>query len=98
MWMIVIGVDVHKHSSTAVAVDEVGRPLDELSEADSEELLAWAGRLPGERLWALEDCRHVTRNLERALLEPWTPAWTTWLVEQYLAPFFPPDVTTMGTG
>ena len=27
--MIVIGVDVHKHSLTAVAVDEVGRPLAE---------------------------------------------------------------------
>jgi hypothetical protein len=26
--MIVIGVDVHKHSSTAVAVDELGRPLE----------------------------------------------------------------------
>ena len=25
--MIVIGVDVHKHTLTAVAVDEVGRPL-----------------------------------------------------------------------
>jgi hypothetical protein len=25
--MIVIGVDVHKHSLTAVAVDEVGRSL-----------------------------------------------------------------------
>ena len=29
--MIVIGVDVHKHSLTAVAVDEVGRPLAERS-------------------------------------------------------------------
>ena len=28
--MIVIGVDVHKHSFTAVAVDEVGRQLDAL--------------------------------------------------------------------
>ena len=27
--MIVIGVDVHKHSFTAVAVDEAGRMLDE---------------------------------------------------------------------
>jgi hypothetical protein len=27
--MIVIGVDVHKHSLTAVAVDETGRPLAE---------------------------------------------------------------------
>jgi predicted NBD/HSP70 family sugar kinase len=29
MSMIVIGVDVHKHSLTAVAVDETGRPLAE---------------------------------------------------------------------
>ena len=27
--MIVIGLDVHKQSVTAVAVDEAGRPLDE---------------------------------------------------------------------
>jgi hypothetical protein len=27
--MIVIGVDVHTHSLTAVAVNEVGRPLGE---------------------------------------------------------------------
>ncbi len=27
--MIVIGVDVHKHSLTAVALDEAGRMLDE---------------------------------------------------------------------
>jgi hypothetical protein len=27
--MIVIGLDVHKRSVTAVAVDEAGRPLDE---------------------------------------------------------------------
>ena len=29
--MIVVGVDVHKQSLTAVAVDEVGRPLAERS-------------------------------------------------------------------
>lgn len=29
--MIVIGVDVHKHSLTAVAVDEAGRQLDQLT-------------------------------------------------------------------
>ena len=67
--MIVIGVDVHKHSLTAVAVDETGRRLDELTVAYPDELLlAWAGRLGGERLWAVEDCRHVTRALERRLL------------------------------
>ena len=33
--MIVIGVDVHKHSLTAVAVDEAGRMLDEPLEGGS---------------------------------------------------------------
>jgi transposase len=70
MAMIVIGVDVHKHSLTAAAVDEAGRLLDELTVAYPDELLlAWAARLGGERLWAVEDCRHVTRGLERRLLE-----------------------------
>jgi transposase len=67
--MIVIGVDVHKHSLTAAAVDEAGRLLDELTVAYPDEvLLAWASRLGVDRLWAVEDCRHVTRALERRLL------------------------------
>src|SRR5512132_3077824 len=65
--MIVIGVDVHKHSLTAVAVDEVGRQLDRLSTTSGDELLAWSKTFAIEPLWALEDCRHVTRGLERAL-------------------------------
>ena len=67
--MIVVGVDVHKHSLTAVAVDELGRERDTWSGAIGAGLLAWARALDGERLWALEDCRHVTRGLERMLLE-----------------------------
>jgi transposase len=67
--MIVIGVDVHKHSLRAVAVDEAGRMLDEMTVAAAdEELLVWAGGLDGERLWAVEDCRQLTRWLERQLL------------------------------
>src|SRR6266536_3870879 len=67
--MIVIGVDVHKHSLTAVAVDEAGRMLDEKTVAAADgELVAWASGLSGERLWALEDCRQLTRALERELL------------------------------
>src|SRR5438093_2995576 len=67
--MIVIGVDVHKHSLTAVAVDEAGRMLDETTVAAADDgLLVWAGELDGERLWALEDCRQLTRALERRLL------------------------------
>jgi transposase len=67
--MIVIGVDVHKQSVTAVAVDEAGRMLEERTVAvGSEELIGWASALSAERLWALEDCRGLTRWLERQLL------------------------------
>src|SRR6266404_3726121 len=67
--MIVIGVDVHKQSVTAVAVDEAGRILDERTVlVGSEELVGWASALGGERLWALEDCRLLTPWLERQLL------------------------------
>jgi transposase len=67
--MIVVGLDVHKHALTAVAVDELGRAVAErTSTVNPELLLAWARSLGPERLWALEDCRHVTRGLERALL------------------------------
>jgi len=67
--MIVIGLDVHKHSVTAVAVDEAGRPLAEaLIPVGSDELPAWAAAFDSERLWAVEDCRQLTRWLERQLL------------------------------
>ena len=67
--MIVVGVDVHKHSLMAVAVDGAGRVLEERRVVCGEpSLLAWAGGLGSERLWALEDCRHVTGALGRMLL------------------------------
>ena len=67
--MIVIGLDVHKQSVTAVAVDGAGRPLDEkVISVGSDELLGWASSLAAERLWAVEDCRQLTRWLERQLL------------------------------
>src|SRR5579864_553192 len=67
--MIVIGLDVHKQSVTAVAVDEAGRPLEEkLITVGSCELLGWAAALDAERLWAVEDCRQLTGWLERQLL------------------------------
>src|SRR5579859_2566060 len=65
--MIVIGVDVRKHSLSAVAVDEVGRQLDCVETSDPAELVSWSKRVGRRRLWALEDCRHVTRGLERRL-------------------------------
>src|SRR5215204_5010520 len=49
--MIVIGVDVHKHSLTAVAVDEAGRMLDEETvHAADYEFVDWASGLGGEKL------------------------------------------------
>jgi len=67
--MIVIGLDVHKQSVTAVAVDEAGRPLAEkVVRVGSDDLLAWAAALDAERLWAVEDCRQLTGWLEKQLL------------------------------
>jgi transposase len=67
--MIVIGLDVHKQSVTAVAIDEAGRPLGEkVVIVGSDELLGWAAAFSDQRLWAVEDCRQLTRWLERQLL------------------------------
>ena len=59
--MIVVGVDVHKHSLAAVAVDELGRTLAEHAGLVDAQVIGWARSLGEERLWAVEDCRHVTR-------------------------------------
>ena len=71
--MIVIGVDPHKQTHTAAAVEAaLGELLDERTvkarQPGHQQLLAWARSLGGERLWALEDCRHVSVSLERFLL------------------------------
>ncbi len=71
--VIVIGVDPHKQTHTAAAVEvDVGRVCGERTviarQRGHEQLLAWARSLDDERLWALEDCRHVSGSLERFLL------------------------------
>lgn len=71
--MIVIGIDPHKRSHTAAAVESAtGELLGELTVAASPEgasrLLAWALELAAESSFALEDCRHVSRSLERFLI------------------------------
>jgi transposase len=69
--MVIIGVDSHKRTHTAVVVDGNGRKLAERTTPTSPdghlELLRWARHWP-ERTWALEDCRHLTRRLEGDLL------------------------------
>lgn len=69
--MVIVGIDAHKHSHTAVAVDGSGRKLAERTVAASRaghlELLRWARRWRVRR-WAIEDCRHLTHRLEADLL------------------------------
>jgi transposase len=72
--MLVVGIDVHKKSHTAVAVDDVGKKVGEVvvpaTDAGHRQLLGWVrsrfGQAPDR--WAVEDCRHLTGRLEHALL------------------------------
>ena len=69
--MVTLGIDAHKRNHTVVAVDEQGRQLAQRSagatSSDHLELVGWAARF-AERRWAVEDCRHLSRRLERDLL------------------------------
>jgi transposase len=70
--MMVIGIDAHKRSHTAVTVDELGRQGFTKTVGTTTqghlELLKWAAGYDEQRLWAIEDCRHLTRRLERDLI------------------------------
>lgn len=71
--MIVIGADTHKQTHTIVALDgATGRELGTLTFSSRPEgaleALVWAARLDGERVWAIEDVRHVSARLERELI------------------------------
>jgi transposase len=69
---MVIGIDAHKRSHTAFTVDEMGRQgfvkTIGTTTHDHLRLLNWAVGLATERLWAIEDCRHLTRRLERDVI------------------------------
>ncbi len=72
--VVVLGADVHKRTHTVVAVDVVGAKAGErtvaATDAGHAALLRWARRsfADSERVWAVEDCRHLTARLERCLL------------------------------
>lgn len=71
--MVTLGIDAHKRSHTVVAVDDLGRELGTktttaTTTAEHLELLRWAERFDGERSWAVEDCRHLSRRLEADML------------------------------
>jgi len=71
--MVTIGVDPHKQTHTAAAVNELGvevahgtlpaRPVG------NGQLLEWARALSSERVWAVEDVRNVSGSLERFVID-----------------------------
>jgi transposase len=72
--MIVLGADTHKRSHTIAGINAVtgevlGERTVQVGRAGFLALLSWARDLDGERVWALEDCRHVSGSFERFLIE-----------------------------
>lgn len=71
--MVIVGIDAHKRTHTAVVIDEAGRKLGErttqatTTEANLE-LVRWVDGFGSERRFAVEDCRHLSRRLEADLL------------------------------
>jgi transposase len=71
--MIVIGADTHKPTHALAAVDAgPGRQRGARQvKAEEQGYLAavrWGRGLDDERVWAIEDCRHVSRRFEQALI------------------------------
>jgi transposase len=71
--MIVIGADIHKSSHALAAVSgDGGLVAGELEiradESGHRAALRWARELGEERVWAIEDCRHLSRRFEQALV------------------------------
>ncbi|MDQ6820471.1 MAG: IS110 family transposase [Actinomycetota bacterium] len=71
--MVTIGVDPHKQTHTAAAVNELGVELEHQTAparpTGNEQLLQWARGLNAERVWAVEDVRNVSGSLERFLID-----------------------------
>jgi transposase len=71
--MIVIGADTHKRSHALAAVDAGTGRVRGQREIGADEpghlaAVRWARGLDEERVWAIEDCRAVSRRFEQALL------------------------------
>ncbi len=69
--MITIGIDPHKSSHTAVALDPAGRAVGELrvpaTKTTLERLLRWAERWP-DRIWAVEGAAGLGHLLAQQLV------------------------------
>jgi transposase len=69
--MVMIGTDSHKRTHTVVAVDDVGRRLATKTVRTNSDghldMVRWSEQFD-DVVFALEDCRHLTRRLESDLL------------------------------
>ena len=70
--MVLIGVDPHKATHTAVAVDASEQPIARLTVRSDrhqvQRLLSWAEPLGAERLWAVESANGLGRLLSQQLV------------------------------
>ncbi len=71
--MIVLGADTYKRSHTIAAIaaptgELLGERTVPVGRRGFGALLQCARRLDDDRVWALEDCRHVSGSLERFLI------------------------------
>jgi transposase len=69
MPMIVLGADMHKSSHTIAAVtattgEMLGDKTAAVGARGFDGVLQWARALGRERVWALEDCRHVSGSFD----------------------------------
>jgi transposase len=72
--MIVLGADIHKRSHTIAAVSAatgelIGEQTVQVGAKGFAALVVWGRELGTERVWALEDCRHVSGSFERLLIQ-----------------------------
>src|SRR5215216_671766 len=71
--MIVLGADMHKSSHTIAGIaaatgEMLGDKTARVGTRGFGEVLVWARGLGADRVWALEDCRHVSGSFERFLI------------------------------
>jgi transposase len=69
---VIIGIDPHKATHTAVAIDRDEQPIAKLEvvadRCQTERLLAWAASFGFERTWAIESANGLGKLLAQQLL------------------------------
>ena len=71
--MIVLGADMHKSTHTVAGIaagtgEALGDKTIAVGRQGFDQVLQWGRALGSGRVWALEDCRHVSGSFERFLI------------------------------